>query len=166
MWRIQLIVMCVWSVFSPVTCQDCWLQFSCLFFCLKVLFIQRSCLFYGKKARDAISSFGTHATILTRVQSYLAKATEPSDLDLVQFNADSLVSFEGSWRYEWLWRFFSYVFLDAKQMIHILEFLKLPNYPLPHWFGLLCQGNCEFTMMASHVWNAKRLRKECVIRKV
>ena len=85
-----------------------------------------------------------------RVQSYLAKATEPSDLDLVQFNADSLVLFEGSWRYEWLWRFSSYVFLDAKQMIHILEFnFSNCRIPVAHWFGLLCHANCQFTVMAS-----------------
>lgn len=71
-------------MFGLVTCRDCWLQFSCLFF-LKVLFIQRYCLFHGdngKKARDAISSFGIHATILTRVQSFFSQGDRTERLGL------------------------------------------------------------------------------------
>ena len=74
-------VLCVWSCHLSRLLAAIFL----FVFFLKVLFIQRYCLFHGdngKKARDAISSFGIHATILTRVQSFFSQGDRTERLGL------------------------------------------------------------------------------------
>lgn len=155
---------CVWSVFGLVACRDCRLQFSCLFLQkASASFIKRHCSFYGKKASDAIYSFGTHAIILTRVQSHLAKATEPSDLDLVQRWFACFVR-----RKLKLWMAMKIFHLcvfgcETNDSHSWILFLKLPNCRLHIDLGYFVKEIVSSLWWL--VWNAKRLRKECVIRK-
>lgn len=133
------VCVCVWCVFGLVTCRDCWLQFSCLFF-LKVF-------------KDIVYSMGRKPGVpfphLEPTQPYWhgsklfsqGDRTERLGLGL----GSMLIRLFRLKEVEGIWRFFSYVFFFT--FLNLIS--QTAEFPFAHWFGLRCQGKCEFTVMAS-----------------
>ena len=80
---------------------------------------------------------------------FLAKATEPSDLDL-DLVQRWFVCFVWMKLKVWMaMKIFQLCVFGCETNDSQSWISQTAEFPFAHWCGLLCQGNCEFTVMAS-----------------